>query len=361
MNKSLPPTHFQPVGRLFVVDLLKAISIAAVVSYHAVFVPQSTYASSASLIDLLFAPLRFCVPIFLTISFLLLERGLTNRPDEPAGSLIKKRLIRLAIPTAFWFSLAAALKLLKGMPITQLLGEIATGEIFTGAYYLLIMFQLIPLYIWSRRWLSRSRNSLITILIQGVVFVAIAVALASELPLISILRALDRPLFIYWFGYIALGILIYKKFPLMVEVSAQISTRLKALLIFLTGATLTAEYGFLSFATQNSVPPFDYLMLSCILAVAVAFFCFASVDEKQVPLPLRNFIGLLSKYSLGIFCINGIVRQVFLSFGSRWFAEASFSFTEILAMKLIGWCVLLAISLGLSVLISKSGWKAIVC
>lgn len=369
MNSNLPspiscqPVNCQPVGRLFILDLLKAMSIAAVVSYHAVFVPQSTYASSAPLIDILFAPLRFCVPVFLTISFLLLERGLANRPDEPAWSLIKKRLVRLAIPTVFWFGLAAALKLSKGTPIPQLLSEIITGEIFTGAYYLLIMFQLIPLYVWSRRWLSHSKNILITILIQGAIFILIESALlgAIHLPLIPILRTLDRPLFIYWFGYIALGILLYKKLPFILELSAHLSVRLKALLIFLAGATLTAEYGFLSFATQNSVPPFDYLMFSCIPTVLVAFFCIASVDEKQVPLPLRGLIALLSKYSLGIFCINGIVRQVFLSIGSRLFAEATFSFGEIMAMKLIGWGLLLAISLGLSVLISKLGGKAIVC
>ena len=364
MNSNLlPSTHSQPVGRLFVLDLLKAISITAVVSFHATFVPQSTYASSASLIDVLFAPLRFCVPVFLTISFLLLERGLANRPNEPAWSLIRKRLIRLAIPTTFWFSLAAALKLLKGAPMTQLLSEIATGEIFTGAYYLLIMFQLIPLYIWSRHWLNRSKNILITILVQGAVFILIEAALLGlvKLPLISILRTLDRPLFLYWFVYIALGILIYKKLPLIVRISAHVSIHLKALLILITSAALAAEYRFLSFATQNSVPPFDYLMFSCILTVLVAFLCFASVDEKQVPLPLRNAIALLSRYSLGIFCINGIVRQIFLSFGSRLFAEATFSFAEILGMKLVGWGLLLAISLGLSVLIGKLGGKAIVC
>lgn len=98
-----------------------------------------------------------------------------------------------------------------------------------------------------------------------------------------------------------------------------------------------------------------------MLSVAVAFLCFASVEEKQLFLPLRRGVKLLSKYSLGVFCINGIVSQIFLSFGSHWFSESTFGFLEILAMKLIGWGILLTVSLSLSVLLDKAGLKNIVC
>lgn len=356
-------TNHQPTGRLFILDLLKAMSIIAVVSYHSIFVPRSTYATNTLLLDPLFAPLRFCVPVLLTISFLLFERGLTNHSSGPVWLLIKKRLIRLAIPTLFWFSLAAGLKLLKGSSSADLIGEVLKGEIFTGAYYLLIMFQLIPLYIWSRRWLTDLRNVLVIILIQGFVFLFIYASLSSlhGTQVISILRSIDRPLIIYWFVYVVIGAYFYKKLPIIVRISDRISLQLKALFLLLTSLSMAAEYSYLAFLSEGSVPPFDYAMFSCVLSVAVAFLCFASVDEKQLLLPLRRGVMLLSKYSLGVFCINGIVSQIFLSFGSHWFSEATFGFLEILAMKLIGWVILLTVSLGLSVLLDKAGLKNIVC
>ena len=69
----------QPVGRLFCLDLLKAISIAAVVFYHSLFVPVSTYANAAIAEKIIFAPLKFCVPVFFTISFMLFEREFSKQ------------------------------------------------------------------------------------------------------------------------------------------------------------------------------------------------------------------------------------------------------------------------------------------
>ncbi|MHC5824369.1 MAG: hypothetical protein ACYT04_53155, partial [Nostoc sp.] len=62
--------------------------------------------------DILFAPLRFCVPVFFTISFLLLERSLEKNSTASFYPLFKKRFIRLLTPTLFWGGLAILLRLL---------------------------------------------------------------------------------------------------------------------------------------------------------------------------------------------------------------------------------------------------------
>jgi hypothetical protein len=59
--------------------------------------------------------------------------GITN--NSTSGNFNQKSLIRLAIPTLFWFKLAADLKLLKGNSPADLIVESLTGKIFTGAYY----------------------------------------------------------------------------------------------------------------------------------------------------------------------------------------------------------------------------------
>ncbi|NES81084.1 MAG: acyltransferase [Moorea sp. SIO1G6] len=350
-------------NRFFFIDILKALSITAVVSYHSVFVPYSTYASSALLIDILFAPLRFCVPVFLTISFLLLQRGLTNRPNQSVLVLLNKRLSRLAIPTAFWFSLAAVLKLATGNSPLSISIAVLTGEIFTGAYYLLIMFQLIPIFVLAKHYIDSFKTLMAALLLQIIIFVVIQASLAGIIApeITTFLKIFHRiPLF-YWFAYIALGAYFYHKLPLIRKKSAHTPAHIKVLLLLLSGLLMMAEYSWLGKITAGNVPPFEYIMFSCLISVPVAFLCFSCVEAQKFPLLVTQSVTILSRYSLGIFCINGLVSQILLSLGGNFFAEATFDFSEILVIKVLGWFFLLAISLCLSVLLDKIGLKSVVC
>ena len=80
----------QTALRLFPIDVLKAVSIVAVVSFHSIFVYTSTYTSVSYPLDILFAPLKFCVPLLLTISFFLLKRGLEKKNRSAYISFIEK-------------------------------------------------------------------------------------------------------------------------------------------------------------------------------------------------------------------------------------------------------------------------------
>ncbi|AOX00990.1 hypothetical protein BJP34_17450 [Moorena producens PAL-8-15-08-1] len=327
------------------------------------FVPYSTYASSALFIDILFSPLRFCVPVFLTISFLLLQRGLTTRPNKSALALLKKRLFRLAIPTAFWFSLAATIKLATGNSPLEISTAVLTGEIFTGAYYLLSMFQLIPVFILTRHYIGNFITLITTLLLQLLVFIFIQASLAGFIApeIIKVLQTFQRIPLIYWFAYLALGAYCYHKLPLIRKKSAHTPNQAKVLLILLTGVLMMAEYSWLGKITAGNVPPFEYIMFFCLISVPVAFLCFSCVEAQKFPLLVTQTVTILSRYSLGIFCINGLVSQILLSLGSNIFAEATFNLAEILGIKFVGWCLLLAISLSLSILLYKIGLKSVVC
>jgi len=360
---SSPINQFnQPVERLFPLDLLKAMSITAVVSYHSVFVPRSTYTASLLPMDTLFASLRFCVPVLFTISFLLFERGLTNHSTETAWPLIKKRLVRLAIPTVFWFSLTAGLKLLKGDDLPEIISAVLNGTIFYGAYYLIVILQFIPVFIWLRHWFSKLHNVLVTVVLQCLVFLLIYTALSMHFApqLIAVLRTIDRPLFLYWFGYMALGCYFWKTWPLVVKISCRIPTQFKIFALGLSCLLLASEYHRLFLVSGGQIPPFDYATLSSILSVVVIFLCFASVESDQLPLPLKKGVLLLSQYSLGIFCINGFISELFFSFGSHQFRGATFNLVEMLVMKFVGWGILLTLSLALSVLLDRIGLRACV-
>ncbi|BAY93094.1 MULTISPECIES: acyltransferase family protein [unclassified Tolypothrix] len=113
----------QKANRLFSLDLLKAMSIIAVVSFHSILVPRTTYADNGLAIDILFSPLRFCVPVFLTISFLLMEKRLVKQTSS-TWDAIYKRLNRLLIPTLFWFTIAGSFKIINHNPLLEVIATI---------------------------------------------------------------------------------------------------------------------------------------------------------------------------------------------------------------------------------------------
>ncbi|MEB3179641.1 MAG: acyltransferase [Nostocaceae cyanobacterium] len=354
------PIQQQQKTRLFFIDFLKAISITAVVSYHSLFLPKSTYVDSAFLLDVLFSPLRFCVPVLLTISFLLLEQGLSIDSPISTISLIKKRYSRLAIPTLFWFSLVAALKLFTGNSISEIAIQIIQGEIFTGAYYLLILFQLIPLYILLRDWLQNPRNLFLVILIQlGIFFVIYQSVLKGNNLLITGLLSLERSPFIYWFIYAAIGGFLSKNLSGIVKISSFLPPAIKLAIILGNFLMLLVEYNLL-FPNHPGYKALEYVMISCIFSPISFCLCFADLRENQLPVWLLKLVKILAKYSLGIFCINGILYLFFLFITTNIFNHTVFMFHHILFIKIASWIILIAISLALSILLNKIGLKKVV-
>lgn len=349
--------------RLFFLDILKAVSITAVVSFHAMFLPKTAYAANIPVLESAFAPLRFCVPVLLTISFLLMERRFHLQPDQSSQALLKKRLLRLALPTLFWFGVAAFLKLGTGNSLLTIGQQILTGEIFTGAYYLIILFQLMPLYVWLRRRINLSRWIGFAIAAQCLIFLGLHTVFQSTLSesFIAVLKQLNRAPFFYWFVYAVLGAYSYHILPTLQKFATRIPLFAKIIGCLVIACCLIGESIHLNTVLNYSLLPFDYLMFSCILSVFVLLTCTADITESKVPKQWRNIVQMLSQYSLGIFCINGIVSQIFLSIGSKLWNHAIFTLAELILFKLVGWFVLLSLSLGISMLLAKFRLKPLVC
>jgi hypothetical protein len=346
----------QTALRLFPIDVLKAVSIVAVVSFHSIFVYTSTYTSVSYPLDILFAPLKFCVPVLLTISFFLLKRGLEKKAEQPVYLLLKKRLIRLLIPTAFWFSLGIIIsKFIWYQDKPHLLISVLQGTISTGAYYLLILFQFVPFFIWLHPWFDRRRNIWLNLFFKVSFFFRIYASLSgmfgSEVPLI--LHNLDRTLFIYWFVYMVLGSYLYNNWSKIVKISGSITTRIKIALLCLTSLTMIAECSVLKIFTGESMSPYDYVLFSCIVSVIVCFSLLCLGGRKPSIYACEKAIKLLSTYSLGIFCINGCINLALAGLIAPIFKYNTFNLTEMLVMKLLGWVLLLSLSVVLSLGLDK--------
>ncbi len=351
--------------RIFPLDLLKAISIIAVVSFHGILVPQQSYVDLESTLNILFAPLRFCVPVFLTISFFLCEQSLQKQKEDTISDWLKKRLTRLLIPTFFWFFVASMLVLIKesfiGKPFTETLREISqlvlTGRIFSGAYYLLIALQLSLLFIYLNRYFLQWHNLAIVIFLQGLAFGGIDFSLQGNLgtQFSDFLRLVQRPFLIYWFVYLALGVYLYTNWQVLRQISARIHTPVKILLLLVTSILMLTEATWLHSLTGQEFLPFEYAMSSCIISVFVLFFCLASIQENQLPPKLFQIVHLLSKYSLGIFCINGILFHILVVFSSFILPDLTYNLPEIIVIKVLGTALLLSVSLGFSIVLERFG------
>jgi hypothetical protein len=357
-------TREQTAGdRLFFLDVLKALSITAVVSFHAMFLPRSVYVVSLPILESAFAPLRFCVPVFLTVSFLLMERSLQLKPEQSSQVFLQKRLARLAIPTLFWFGIAALLKLATGNSLLAVGQQILTGEIFTGAYYLIILFQLIPLYVWLRSRINLSKWVGIAIAAQCLIFLGLHISFQSNFSssLLTFLKPLNRAPFFYWFVYPVLGAYCYHALPKIQYYAARIHPWVKVILGLAMAGWLLGESIHLNAVLKYNLIPFDYLMVSCIFSVFVLLINTAHLTIFRVPKFWRTIIQTLSRYSLGIFCINGIVSQIFLSVGSKVWKYGILPLETLLIIKILGWFVLLSVSVGLSFLLEKCRLKSVVC
>ncbi len=348
--------------RLFFIDFLKAISIISVVSFHSIFVPPNTYDSSALLLETLFVPLRFCVPTFLVISFFLLEQSFHGNGQNSfikTFLLLRKRLYRLFIPTLFWFTLAGFKFLVQNKTRSEIASMYLRGTIFSGAYYLLVLFQFFPIFFLIRGKFRELKNILFLILFQSLLSLSLHYLIRVDAceSIEQILIKLGLPFFLYWFAYMAIGAYFYHNYSRILSLSKRLSKKKNLLILTVTIIFFLVEYQWLY---RSLSPPFEYTMLSCILSSITVFLCFIQIKKSHFNQVFLKLINLLAKYSLGIFCINGIVGRILSFVGKSLFENAIFTFPEILFIKLIGWMFLLSISLILSILLDRFGLKSIV-
>jgi hypothetical protein len=356
-------------NRIFSLDLLKAISISTVVFFHS---SSNLSESTKSQLDILISPLRFCVPLLLTISFLLLKRSRETNSADKILLFAKKRFFRLLIPILFWFGLATLLTIILGkfnnerIFLKDLVIINLQGQIFWGAYFLIILLECLVIFVIFNNYLDSFKSLLTLLCFQLLIFIFCYILLSGILSkdISSLLCYFSRPPFFYWVIYIFLGSFFYKKWFKLVELSQKSSKLLKIVILSLTSLVMIVENTFFHKIVYDKCAfgCFEYLRFSCILSVFVMFLCFASLEEDHIPPFGKKIVFLLSKYSLGIFCINGILSKLVLPLVLEHVTTTPISnFYIAVLIKLIVWLPLLILSLSLSVVSEKLGLKKCVC
>ncbi len=95
----------EPAGRLEGFDLLRAAAILGVVWIHGCDTSAWAFRMSR-----LAAP---AVPIFILISFYLLQRSILRNPEAGGGQLLRRRLMRLVPPYAIWSAVYLVVRMLR--------------------------------------------------------------------------------------------------------------------------------------------------------------------------------------------------------------------------------------------------------
>jgi len=269
--------------RFIWVDIAKAISIFGVVYIHTEALEISSIDSGSYF--------RFGVPIFIIVSFFLSERYLQTQNNYSKKNFLQKRLFRLAIPYVVWSTVYAIGQFYLGIKSTIDFGLVFAWQ---GQYFFVVLIQLTIIYPWIR--LAQIDKKIIFLfLVMTITFLYLpSNYLGVKIPFIFSGQA---PFF-YWCFYQLLAIYLARNTKKIADLLNSIPSFLIMLIVVFLPLIIVAE----DFYIKSQ---FAYLRVSVLLISSVLTILFVRLNLHIKPLDIG--INMLSKYSLGIFCLNPII------------------------------------------------------
>lgn len=247
---------------------------------------------------------RFCVPVFLMITGVLL----LSNPIK-IDAFLKKRLVRVIYPFLFWSIIYILLSLIiknhKGEFLNSLeLVKFIYIQLKSGAsYHLWYIYMLIGIYLFLpviSTWILNSKESEI----RYFIFLWVLVLFFRHPYFSHYTPSVDWTYFSGYIGYPVLGYYLshfFKRSKALI-----FSAALFGIGVFFTFAAtcfLTIQKGVFDEVF------YDYLSPNVLLS-SVGFFCFfMRFDIKNIK--LRHLINLISKNSYGIY-LSHVVVLIFL-------------------------------------------------
>lgn len=277
-------------ARLTNPDFLKSIAIFFVVFVHGSSI--FPYVRS-NIIDTLSSLVRICVPLFILLWSFFIKKGFNKHYE--ARVYLKNKLNKLLPPFFFWsivyfFILAD----FTNTNFVKFFTKHFTGRGWSGQYYFIILFQLIPLvFLIDKLSFYIKKNLLIFTLLSILFYTYIAY---SSIYTIRIIDKIGDELFLYWIPYVMIGILLtYKDVANKFRVSLWIG--------ILSLMLIPIEFHFLNPLSKPYLTP-------TIFVASVLFF--TAVMNYKLPVVFDNshvksFLAYISNNTLGIFCINPLV------------------------------------------------------
>ena len=273
-------------------DLAKLVGIFGVVYIH-----NSGYLNSY---------FRFAVPVFITISFFLIERSILMKKTFKVKDFLRKRPSRLAVPYLLWscvylfFNYQSTSKsILKFFSVHWI------GFGWSGQYYLVVLASLTLLYPLFR--MARVNLISLTIILAITLVFYIFFSYLSISKLVSKLHGL--PL-MYWIFYVYLGIYAARNYEKLQHNLQRVSFFYRYILLLALPLVMVIENAFLqgSGSARES-----YFRISTILVSTLVFLLFLSLEDCLIRKEANKFnivVNWLGSYTLGIYCLNPLVIRM---------------------------------------------------
>ncbi len=309
---------------LYWIDSLRVLATFSVVFLHisSEILPQYGSVSNfdwwvGNIYD---SSVRFCVPVFLMISGVLI----LSKTYESIGEYLKKRVLRILFPFLFWSIIYITkdifFKFLHGeeMSLTEIL-KFSIIKLKNGAcFHLWYIYMIIGLYLFFPiigKWLNKSNKQELKYFI-GIWLITIF----AKLPFIKeIFPNIDLT---YFSGYIGFPILGY--YVNITIFSNSYKEKAISILLILTGILITIFGTFFITNYEGSFNHrfYDYLTPNVILVSVGVFLLFknlAKCDTKISPV-----ISFFSRYSYGVYLVHILVYILILSVFSKFGFSYSF-------------------------------------
>jgi membrane-bound acyltransferase YfiQ involved in biofilm formation len=335
-------------SRYFGIDIAKAISIFGVVYIHCGF-SRDQFSSYA---------FRFGVPIFIIVSFFLSERlSIDKNIELHSYTFLRKRSTRLFAPFIFWTIFYALTDFLLGIKTSV---EITPVFGWTGQYFFIVLLQLTLAYPLLRK-LDINLRSLMIIMLTTLAIIYIP---------ISYFRQLTEFVFpqggcslIFWVNYIALGIFFARNYDAIVNWLKKINLKhLRIPLIITCSLLLVGEQLLLSHFSSGELSPhpYTYSRVSVFVSSALIFLICLDFNQSLNMSPMITAkVTSLSKWSLGIFCLNPLIIDVFYILPQTSIPNIDNDYV-LIGLRLVLSAVICILAILISRLISALGLKILV-
>ncbi|MDT3402473.1 acyltransferase [Mucilaginibacter terrae] len=297
MNQPLPAANTTANSRSASLDILKVISIIAVVFIHGnsmIKFNPTAFDISHQGIKMWADAFRFCVPVFIFLWAFFAEKSLIKKGSGSSFS----RFFKLLIPFLFWSAVYFfLLGKHKGLNIVSIISKYWVGYGWSGQYYFIILFQLLLLFPLISKITRPLVNRPVVLYVISLVFF-VAVSYSGWLNINIVGKISDRA-FVYWLPYVVLGIAFAHNKDAIFKVPvwlAVISVVLMPLEVYLH--------------PEDASP---YLFPSVfVVAMLIANSAFShNLTYNEINRGTGNVIQNIAQNTLGIFCINPLIIAFF--------------------------------------------------
>lgn len=292
------------------IDIVKAIGIFGVVYIHA---PEAfLYEIPGSTLLLPTIYFRFAVPLFIIISFFLAERLRIERSlSISTRQFWKKRLPRLLVPYILWSIFYYAYELYRRYPKPF---QLSFTDTWAGQYYLFILLQLTLLAPFLHR-LKLTPNRLAIAGLATLFFTYIPFAYFS-ISKIHFISNYNPSYFFYWLFYVLFAWYVAREYEAIQEKINKIKVSIRLGLLFSIPLLFIVENWLierLKWIFDGDTDP--YLRLTTLLVSPLIFLLSIDLNLVLEKIKIPKFIkqvtdraiALLSKWTLGIYCLNPFV------------------------------------------------------